>query len=103
MERYSIANTLRTDKGKRYNSTTLPPTVTKSDTDIYIITTIGDRLDLIAYDYYGDATKWWVIAAANPNAFTYNGSLAIEPGIQLRVPLTYTVPESEYSTQNSNR
>ncbi len=25
----------------------------------------GDRLDLLAYRYYGDAGKWWVIADAN--------------------------------------
>mgnify|MGYP003344489371 CR=1 FL=1 len=84
MERYSIANTLRTDKGKRYNSTTLPPTVTKSDTDIYIITTIGDRLDSIAYSYYKDPELWWVISVAN-NHIT-KGSIFPQPGTQLRVP-----------------
>jgi phage tail protein X len=26
----------------------------------------GDRLDLLAFKYYGDATKWWQIADANP-------------------------------------
>lgn len=25
----------------------------------------GDRLDLLAYRYYGDPTKWWVVADAN--------------------------------------
>lgn len=103
MNRYDIANTLKTDTGKRYYSTTLPPTVDKTDTDIYIITAYGDRLDLIAYDYYGDASKWWVIASANPSAFSYNGSLAVEPGLQLRVPLSSTAPESQYESQNANR
>lgn len=28
----------------------------------------GDRLDLLAFKYYGDATKWWQIADANPQA-----------------------------------
>jgi len=103
MERYSIANILKTETGKRYYSTTLPPTVERTDTDIYIITVIGDRLDLIAFDYYGDATKWWAIASANPNAFTYNGSLAVEPGIQLRVPLSANNVEEAYTNQNANR
>src|SRR5262249_5322347 len=26
----------------------------------------GDRLDLLAFKYYDDATKWWQIADANP-------------------------------------
>jgi copper chaperone CopZ len=26
----------------------------------------GDRLDLLAYKYYGDATRWWLISDANP-------------------------------------
>jgi len=103
MERYDIAKELKSDTGKRYNSTTLPPTVQKEATDIYIITVIGDRLDLIAYDYYGDATKWWTIAAANPNAFKYNGSLAVEPGLQLRVPISAATTETQYATQNANR
>lgn len=103
MERYSIASINRTETGKRYYGTTLPPTVSKTDTDIYIITGYGDRLDLIAFDYYGDASKWWVIASANPNSFSFNGSLAIEPGIQLRIPLTATTAESEYTQQNTNR
>jgi copper chaperone CopZ len=27
----------------------------------------GDRLDLLAYKYYGDATRWWLISDANPD------------------------------------
>lgn len=29
----------------------------------------GDRLDLLAYRYYGDASKWWIIADANHHLF----------------------------------
>jgi hypothetical protein len=28
----------------------------------------GDRLDLLSFKYYGDATRWWQIADANPQA-----------------------------------
>lgn len=28
--------------------------------------TASDRLDLLALNYYGDASKWWRIADANP-------------------------------------
>lgn len=30
----------------------------------------GDRLDLLAYRYYGDAQLWWVIMDANPRYMT---------------------------------
>jgi nucleoid-associated protein YgaU len=30
----------------------------------------GDRLDVLAYKYYGDAQKWWVILDANPRYMT---------------------------------
>jgi hypothetical protein len=28
----------------------------------------GDRLDLVSFKYYGDATKWWQVADANPQS-----------------------------------
>ena len=30
---------------------------------------VGDRLDRLAGDYYGDPRFWWVIAEANPDIF----------------------------------
>ena len=44
----------------------------------------GDRLDTIAYQVYGDATKWRMIAS-------YNGivnPLKLQPGQQLIIPET---------------
>jgi nucleoid-associated protein YgaU len=49
-----------------------------------VITTIGDRLDLIAYSYYGDPELWWVISIANNNIT--KGSMFPIPGTQLRIP-----------------
>ena len=65
-------------KGKFY------PNIPLSENDVYVITTVGDRLDNLAYSYYRDATLWWVIAAANNNAT--KGALYPEPGTQLRIP-----------------
>ena len=65
-------------KGKIY------PDIPFSDTDVYVITTVGDRLDTLAYSYYNDATLWWVISVAN-NHIT-KGSLFPIPGTQLRIP-----------------
>jgi hypothetical protein len=85
MERYSSTDILKTAntnipyyKGKFY------PDIPLSETDEYVITTVGDRLDSLAYSYYLDATLWWVIAAANNNIT--KGALYPVPGTQLRIP-----------------
>jgi hypothetical protein len=74
----------KTSSGKRYYKGKIYPDIPYSDTDEYIITTIGDRLDSIAYSYYNDAELWWIISVANNNIT--NGSMFPIPGIQLRVP-----------------
>ena len=85
MERYSSTDILKTAntnipyyKGKFY------PDIPLSETDEYVITTVGDRLDSLAYSYYLDSTLWWVIAAANNNIT--KGALYPVPGTQLRIP-----------------
>ena len=65
-------------KGKQY------PNIPLSEFDVYVITTVGDRLDNLAYSYYNDATLWWIIAVANNNAT--KGALYPIPGTQLRIP-----------------
>ena len=65
-------------KGKIY------PDIPYKDTDDYVITTIGDRLDLLAYSYYKDPELWWIISSAN-NHIT-KGSMFPPPGLQLRIP-----------------
>ena len=59
------------------------PTIPKSPNDIYVITVTGDRLDLIANQYYGSPEFWWIIASANSVGL---GTTALESGIQLRIP-----------------
>lgn len=65
-------------------SSRIVPTVEKSDLDEYVLTVSGDRLDLIAHEYYGDASLWWIIDAANPGIT--KGTLHLRPGLQLRIP-----------------
>ena len=82
--RYDIPTTLKTDQGKPYYKGKYYPNIPLSDTDIYIITTVGDRLDSLAYTYYRDSNLWWIIAAANNNI--NRGLLHPAPGTQLRIP-----------------
>ena len=84
MERYSNALTLKTSTGVDYKKSQFYPNIPLSETDEYVITTIGDRLDNLAYSYYRDSTLWWIIAAANNNATS--GFLFPIPGTQLRIP-----------------
>jgi len=65
-------------KGKFY------PNIPLSENDVYVITTVGDRLDSLAYSYYQDVNLWWIIAAANNNIT--KGALYPAPGTQLRIP-----------------
>lgn len=41
------------------------PTVPKSPEDLYYSVKDGDRIDLLAANFYGDSNLWWVIAVAN--------------------------------------
>ena len=45
----------------------------------------GDRLDLVAYQYYGDPEQYWRICDGN-NALRPD-DLTEEPGIRLNIPL----------------
>ena len=82
--RYNNSITFKTQQGKPYYESKRYPVVPLSESDIYIVTTIGDRLDLIANQYYRDSNLWWVIAFVNSNVT--RGSMFPVPGIQLRIP-----------------
>ena len=63
--------------------TTIYDKIPLSNSDIHLITTVGDRLDLLAQQFYGDSTLWWYIAQAN-NLSTLN----LSPGSSIRIPKT---------------
>jgi len=83
MKRYRDTKILKTPSGKRYYETTIFPTIEPSNDDIYIITSSADRLDKLAYDFYGQTSKWFIIAIANNIGL---GTMLVEPGIQIRIP-----------------
>ena len=84
ISRYQNIPTTRLDvTGSAYYRTSVYPTILPTDTDYYVITTANDRLDLIALDFYQDASLWWVIASAN----SLPGDSIFPPvGVQLRIP-----------------
>ena len=65
MKRYNNT-TQKVDKsGIRVYQTTYYPEIKISDSDVFIFPKEGQRLDNLAYKYYGDTTLWWIIAKAN--------------------------------------
>ena len=54
-----------------------------TDNDTQIISQDGDRLDLLAKEFYGDETLWYVIARANNLG---KGSMYVPPGEIIRIP-----------------
>lgn len=70
---------------KKYYKNNIYKQIPFEDTDIYIITKIGDRLDTISQTYYGTPNHWKYIAALNNNIT--KGSIFPTPGTQLRIPL----------------
>jgi hypothetical protein len=86
--RYDQNIIYKTIDNKPYYKGKLYPDIPYTDTDDYVITTIGDRLDLLAYSYYNDPELWWVISVAN-NHIT-KGSMFPTPGLQLRIPTNIT-------------
>ena len=74
------------DTNRSYYESTIYPIVRPSDSDFYIFSEAGDRLDLLAKKYYNDTTKWWIIAVANN---INDGSFYVQEGIQLRIPTDF--------------
>jgi len=84
--------------GSAYYQTNVYPTVQPTDTDYYVITTVNDRLDLIAFDFYQDSSLWWVIASAN----ALPGDSIYPPiGLQLRIPTNIQTILNNYNLVNN--
>jgi len=101
MNRYSKTEILKNTNpnidvtvGARYYATTKYPEVPLRSDDIYVITDFGDRLDLLANQFYKDVSLYWIIAISNPNQLSL-GSLNVPTGVQLRIPInTFDIIQS---------
>jgi hypothetical protein len=84
MNRYqNITLTKYNSTGSQYYLNNIYPDVVITEDDNYVITTLGDRLDLLANNFYGDPSLWWIISSAN----SLPGDSLYPPiGIQLRIP-----------------
>ena len=91
MNRYSQTPKLRNTNefvgtlGTQYYRGVTYPEIPISETDIWVETEFGDRLDLMANQFYSDSTLYWIIAISNPDKINM-GSLFLLPGTQIRIP-----------------
>ena len=86
MSRYANTKVSRVKIDRSVNEvlkydTTLYQKIPESNEDIFVVTQEGDRLDNLAFQFYGNQHLWWYIAHAN-NLTTMN----VDAGKQLRIP-----------------
>ena len=100
MDRYkSIKKIKDVDTLVNKYETVTYPTFNRREDDIYIISKIGDRLDLLANDFYGNSRYWWVISRSNPGKIK-SDSFFIDPGLQIRIPNNVTDAYSVFDSIN---
>lgn len=75
------------DTKRKYIANTLYPDVPVSEDDWYVITTAGDRFDMLSQQFYHTTEFWWIIPIANGLPVD---SLCPEIGIQIRIPANPT-------------
>ena len=86
MNRYRNIPKGKDSLGKRYIKNPLYPSIPETLDDIYVETEYGDRVDILAYQFYNDSSLWWVITTANPGKLRRD-TYVCPPGLQIRIPL----------------
>jgi hypothetical protein len=84
--RYRNVETKKTIDGRTVYRNSPLPNIPLSDDDIYVATETGDRLDTLAFQFFGDSSLWWIIASANN---IHNAPFGFQDGTVLRIPSNY--------------
>jgi hypothetical protein len=104
MSRYQSIPIVKTESNpKRRYTVTRYPSIPRSNSDLYVYVTRGDRYDLLAFSSYGNPSLWWIVALANTNS-TIPDSLFPNPGDQIRIPSPSNVSSivATYEALNRN-
>ena len=100
MARYSTTPIFTTEiRKKPFYGTTKYPEVPLEFSDIYVITTVGDRIDVMANEFYGDSSLYWIIASANPQLTQQ--SMFPPIGIQIRISQNIGALVNNFNILNS--
>ena len=86
ISRYQNNPSKKTIDGREVYQSKIYPNIELRDTDLYVATETGDRLDTLAYKFYNDSSLWWIIASANN---IHNASIGLPDGSILRIPEAY--------------
>ena len=94
MNRY-YSNDIKKEKdGREVYKPKIYPNIPLMDTDIYVATETGDRLDTLAHQFYGDSSLGWLIASANN---IHDAPLGFPEETVLRIPLNYIEIVSDFT------
>ena len=96
--RYIGIPIVKTNTGKQMYATSRYPQIPLSENDVYVYSSQGDRYDILALQYYGNSSYWWIISIANPNIGL--NTLVIPEGEQIRIPGNFTQVISEFKSIN---
>ena len=97
MNRYNKISLRKIPNGPLYYSNVIYPKIPLSNTDIYVMTTRGDRFDTLANQFYGDKSLWWIISSANQSL--PQNSLFIPQGTQIRIPVNFDAIVRAFNNQ----
>jgi len=84
--RYENNKSKKINDGRVVYRSKIYPNIPLRDDDVYVATETGDRLDTLAYQYYEDASLWWINASANN---IHNAPFGLKDGTILRIPQNY--------------
>ena len=86
-----IQQTFDSSRARAYHETVYPRWIkTTSEDSYYIVESPAvNRLDIIALQFYGSSSLWWILAKANP-AYMFD-PFNIPLGASIRVPAMSTV------------
>ena len=97
MSRY---DNVKVYKNKNFSNvgTAYLPKFEEKNSDVLLISTNGDKCDILAQQYYGDSSLWWAISSANPNL--PQDSYYPPEGIQIRIPANVGNIVNNFELQN---
>lgn len=84
----------------KYYRNVIYPEIPVTQDDIYVIASSYDRMDVLALDYYGDTSLWWIISSANNLP---GNSLYLSNGSQVRIPADYIGAINNFTAVNTLR
>lgn len=100
MSRYRKSLIIRDEQRKRRLDTTIIPFIPLDSSDVFIVTTSPERLDLLADRFYGDSSKWWIIASANNLG---KGTFHIPGNTRIRIPNNIQLIQDQIELFNGTR